>query len=94
MNTARYWTHLTSVICKINEPLENDLPDNKYFLHYGPGYELSILRKHLDDLNTENDLENVFQTISGMLLCSLFNYYQVVLCMLWFNARNYLFQKI
>ncbi|XP_055314156.1 histone deacetylase 8-like [Sitodiplosis mosellana] len=62
-NAARYWTTLTSIICKTREPLDNDLPDNEYFLRYGPGYELSIPRKQLDDLNTENDMETTYQTI-------------------------------
>lgn len=64
-NAARYWTYLTSIICKTKEPLDNDLPDNKYFLRYGPGYELTISRKQFDDTNTENEMETTYQLIKG-----------------------------
>lgn len=64
-NVARYWVYLTSIICKTKQPLDDDIPDNKYFLRYGPGYELSISRKQLDDANTENDMETTYQIIKS-----------------------------
>lgn len=66
-NTARYWTYLTSIICKLREPLNTDVPDNQFFLQYGPGYELNILRNNPDDLNTENEMEAIYQIIKGRL---------------------------
>lgn len=68
-NAARYWTYLTSVICKLDDKLESDIPDNKYFLRYGPDYELTIERNNLDDLNTDIEMENIYQTIKGNELC-------------------------
>lgn len=64
-NTARYWAYLTSIICKSKEPLDNDIPDNKYFLRYGPGYELSISRKNIDDSNTEIEMESTYEAVRG-----------------------------
>lgn len=65
MNTARLWTYLTAVICNLDDKIDNDIPDNKYFLKYGPGYELKISPRHLDDTNTEHDLERVYSLIKG-----------------------------
>lgn len=64
-NTSRYWTYLTSVICKLEKQLDNDIPDNKYFLRYGPDYELAITLKNAEDENTENDMEAAYQQIRG-----------------------------
>lgn len=64
-NAARCWTYLTSVICKSKDSLDNDIPDNRYFLRYGPGYELSISRTQIDDSNTENEMQSTYETILG-----------------------------
>lgn len=64
-NAARYWTYLTSIICRTKEPLDNDIPDHKYFLRYGPGYELAISRKKCDDSNREDEMESTYKTILG-----------------------------
>lgn len=64
-NASRYWTYLTAIICNRKENLVTDIPDNKYFLRYGPSYELTIPRKNLDDQNTVNDMDTIYQTIKG-----------------------------
>lgn len=64
-NASRYWTYLTALICDKNERLATDIPDNKYFLRYGPSYELTIARKNLDDQNTLSELDAIHQTIKG-----------------------------
>lgn len=80
-NAARYWTYLTSIICKTKEPLDNDLPDNKYFLRYGPGYELSITKKQFDDLNSEHEMETTYQTIKGNIgWIFVTNFTQLMVC--------------
>lgn len=63
-NTARYWTYLTSIIC--GKPIDDDIPDNEFFLSYGPSYELNILASHIQDRNTEMEFELNFQRIQGM----------------------------
>lgn len=64
-NTARYWTYLTSVICRTT--IGDDIPDdhNDYFLMYGPGYELSIEAKELSDANTGEEFERNYKAIQG-----------------------------
>lgn len=70
-NTARYWTFLTSVIC--GKPIGDDIPDNEFFLDYGPGYELNILPGAIQDRNTEPEFELIFQRIQGAWpLCILY----------------------
>lgn len=67
MNAARLWTYLTAVICQVDDKIDNDIPDNKYFLKFGPDYELSISPRNLDDSNTENELECIYNKIKGLL---------------------------
>lgn len=64
-NTARYWTYLTSIIC--NQTIEDDIPDHKYFLKYGPGYELRMQRKPIKDLNEEAEFAANLIQIQGMI---------------------------
>lgn len=63
-NTARYWTYLTSIICGL--PVDDDIPDHKYFLKYGPGYELRVERKPIKDLNEEAVFVAQLTKIQGM----------------------------
>lgn len=62
-NTARYWTYLTSVICGGDQLLDDEIPDNAYFLEYGPGYELSIGKRNAKDLNSDEHLSEVYVAI-------------------------------
>lgn len=66
-NTSRYWTYLTSIICKTT--ISDDIPDddNDYFLLYGPGYELSISAKEMNDQNTVAEFESNYTIIKGEL---------------------------
>lgn len=68
-NTARYWTYLTSIIC--NRQLDDDIPDHKYFLKYGPGYELNILPNRMTDLNREQEFEKILEKIKSITLSFL-----------------------
>lgn len=64
-NTGRYWTYLTSIICKTT--IGDDIPDdcNDYFLLYGPGYELNIAATEMNDLNTVEQFERNYEIIKG-----------------------------
>ena len=62
-NTARYWTQVTALICGQN--ICEDIPDNEYFLNYGPDYTLNVVRKNLADENSLEDLETIYRYISG-----------------------------
>lgn len=60
------------MICKKDDDIDNDIPDNKYFLKYGPDYELKISPRNLDDSNTENDLECIYKMIKGSYVYRVF----------------------
>lgn len=60
-NTARYWAYLSSLLCGIE--IDEDVPDNEFFLDYGPTYELHVERKWLKDENDPQVLEKNCQTI-------------------------------
>lgn len=79
-NTARYWTYLTAVACGRESELDDDIPDNRYFLAYGPGYELgvnssadSVVESRPDDRNNEAEFEVMWRQIEGMLWLTLLN---------------------
>lgn len=67
-NTARYWTYLTAIICGKRELLADDIPDHKYFLQYGPGYELSVDSKRGIDPNTDEEFEANYRQICDNLV--------------------------
>ncbi|KAG4076084.1 hypothetical protein HA402_011430 [Bradysia odoriphaga] len=48
----------------------DDIPDddNDYFLLYGPGYELNVAAKEINDLNTVGEFESNFKTIKENLI--------------------------
>ncbi|XP_062600313.1 histone deacetylase 8-like [Saccostrea cucullata] len=58
-NTARCWAHLTAVIC--GRKLPQDVPDLKYFMAYGPDYELPISYGNRKNMNTKESLEKKIQ---------------------------------
>lgn len=64
-NTCRYWTYLTSIVCE--KSLKDDIPDNKFFLSYGPDYEIKIPRRNIKNHNTEEYLSSIFNKIEGKL---------------------------
>lgn len=65
VNAAKFWTYLTAVICGIDDQLDNDIPDNRHFLQFGPNYELSVPARQLVDKNTEDDMRTIFETIQS-----------------------------
>lgn len=72
-NTARYWAYLTAVVCGRENELDDDILDNRFFLAYGPGYELGVKRPteaalvcRPDDRNTEEEFESMWRQIEGI----------------------------
>lgn len=82
-NTARYWTYLTAMVCGRSRQLDDDIPDNRFFLAYGPGYEMGVAeqlegdadnaarRKRLQpkDFNSEDEFAEQLRQIEGESLC-------------------------
>ncbi|XP_055621015.1 histone deacetylase 8-like [Toxorhynchites rutilus septentrionalis] len=54
INTAKYWTQLTASILGVTIP--RDIPENNFFLLYGPDYVLDIYRANTQDENLQHDL--------------------------------------
>lgn len=67
VHAAKHFAYLTSVICGAEENIDNDIPDNRYFLRFGPDYVLTISKRNAIDKNTEVDMEKTLQTIKGGL---------------------------
>ncbi|XP_013383573.1 histone deacetylase 8-like [Lingula anatina] len=64
-NTARCWTHITSVVT--GTKLSSDIPEHRYFTLYGPDYDLMISPGNRADTNTPSHIKNVIAQISENL---------------------------
>nr|XP_022288958.1 histone deacetylase 8-like [Crassostrea virginica] len=60
-NTARCWTHLTAILCGRKIPPE--IPDHKFFMRYGPDYELPITPGNRKNMNSRESLQRIHNTI-------------------------------
>ncbi|KAJ9576402.1 hypothetical protein L9F63_006758 [Diploptera punctata] len=61
-NTSRCWTYLTSVI--LGQTINSSIPDiNDDFIRYSPDFELDVMPGNRTDLNTDDYLEQVVNTI-------------------------------
>ncbi|KAJ3013015.1 Histone deacetylase 3 [Thoreauomyces humboldtii] len=62
-NVARVWTYETSVL--VDQELSNNLPDNKYYAHYGPDYLLhaDIVDASAHDTNTRARLDEIREKV-------------------------------
>ncbi|KAL0335768.1 UNVERIFIED_CONTAM: Histone deacetylase 6 [Sesamum radiatum] len=56
-NVARCWCYETAVAVDV-EP-DNRLPYNEYYEYFGPDYTLHVEPSHMENLNTERDLEKI-----------------------------------
>lgn len=65
VNTARLWTHLTSIAVGVK--LENEIPDHEHFLDYRPSYELCIESGLRRDENSDSNLESVLHCVLANL---------------------------
>ncbi|XP_068690376.1 histone deacetylase 8-like [Montipora foliosa] len=62
-NAARCWTYLTSIV--LNQSLSSDIPEHENFLAYGPDYQLDVPPSRRQDMNSKEDLINLFNTLLG-----------------------------
>ncbi|XP_061177573.1 histone deacetylase 8-like [Saccostrea echinata] len=60
-NTARCWAHLTAVTCGRKIPPE--IPDHKYFMAYGPDYELLISPGNRRNMNSKESLQKIYSCV-------------------------------
>lgn len=64
-NTAKTWTRLTAAALGLQLPQE--IPDHRYFLEYGPSFEITVEPTRPRDQNDEKYLSDVSRTINKML---------------------------
>lgn len=65
-NVARCWTYLTAVITGNADALSAvDIPDNEYFLCYGPDFTLDINPGNRKDDNSAKSLNNIFNVVAS-----------------------------
>lgn len=60
-NTARCWTFLTALA--VNKQLPPDIPDNQFFMEYGPDYDLAVSPGNRKDLNSKSYLKEVYTKV-------------------------------
>ncbi|XP_065092285.1 histone deacetylase 8-like isoform X2 [Ochlerotatus camptorhynchus] len=65
INTAKYWTQLTALIVDVK--ISRDIPENDFFLKFGPDFTLDMYRTNIKERNTREDLsKNVFIVIGNL----------------------------
>lgn len=64
-NTARCWAYLTGVV--LGRKLNNDIPEHKYILEYGPDYELGISAGNMKDSNNKEYLQGIYRQLMEMV---------------------------
>jgi len=66
-NVARCWAYETG--CLLDEELENDLPDTKYYEYYGPTYQLQIMPSNMENQNSLDMIEKIIaKTLENLAL--------------------------
>lgn len=60
-NTARCWTHLTAILC--GRKLSSEIPDHRFFMSYGPDFELNISPGNRKNMNSTEMLQRIHNTI-------------------------------
>ena len=60
-NVARTWTYETAIL--LDEDLDDELPYHEYMGYYGPYYKLHIPPANMENLNTDEQLETIKQSI-------------------------------
>lgn len=64
-NTARCWCYLTGILLGLE--LNSDIPDHKFFLNYGPDYDLNITAGNRPDKNSQEYIDQLLKIILGNL---------------------------
>jgi len=66
-NVARCWAYETG--CLLDEELENNLPDTKYYEYYGPTYQLQITPSNMENQNSMDMVEKIIaKTLENLSL--------------------------
>lgn len=66
-NVARCWAYETG--CLLDEELENNLPDTKYYEYYGPTYQLQITPSNMENQNSMEMIEKIIaKTLENLSL--------------------------
>ncbi|CAF3292850.1 unnamed protein product [Rotaria socialis] len=60
-DTARLWTSITG-LC-LNEKLDNDIPEHKYFVHYGPDFTLETWPGNRTNKNTQEYIDGLLNFV-------------------------------
>uniref|UniRef100_A0A8D8GRB9 Histone deacetylase n=2 Tax=Culex pipiens TaxID=7175 RepID=A0A8D8GRB9_CULPI len=63
INTAKYWTALTATI--LNVEISKDIPENDFFLDFGPDYVIDVCKRNVKDKNNAQDLSQKVCVIKG-----------------------------
>ncbi|XP_071078644.1 histone deacetylase 8-like [Haliotis cracherodii] len=61
VNTAKCWAFLTSLA--VGKKLPQDVPDHKFFMKYGPDYDLSVSVGNRSDHNSRDYLSKVYRQV-------------------------------
>lgn len=64
-NTARLWTYCTALA--LGEELDNDIPEHEWYDQYGADYKLHLTPANRQNKNTQSQIDELLQTISGRL---------------------------
>lgn len=60
-NVSKAWAYDTSMAIGLN--VDKDLPYNEYIEYYGPSYKLEIPKLNIPNMNTQEDLNQIVETI-------------------------------
>jgi len=60
-NVVKTWTNNTAVALDLD--IDKDIPYNEYFDYYGPHYKLYIPKLNIPNMNTQEDIQQIVETI-------------------------------
>lgn len=66
-NTARAWTLITAAI--LEKKLSENIPDHRYYITYGPDYELNVTPGNRKDLNSYKEMRAIYEKVVDNLNC-------------------------
>uniref|UniRef100_A0A0L8GXG0 histone deacetylase n=1 Tax=Octopus bimaculoides TaxID=37653 RepID=A0A0L8GXG0_OCTBM len=60
-NTSKTWTLVTAAV--IGKKLSPNIPDHKYYITYGPSYELTVDPGNRKDLNSYENIRSIYKKV-------------------------------
>ncbi|CAI9739023.1 histone deacetylase 8-like [Octopus vulgaris] len=60
-NTSKTWTLITAAV--IGKKLSPNIPDHKYYITYGPSYELTVDPGNRKDLNSYENIRSIYKKV-------------------------------